>query len=95
MNKGEGSNTRLTLVDQSDLDKIYDLLKYICHKLDEKPAQQADYIKAKEFMASVGIKRTKFDQLMASELLKVRRKGRRIYVLATEVKRYFDDPIFS
>lgn len=51
-----------------------------------------DYIPALEFMKAVGIKRWKFDQLIAANLIKTVKKKRKIYVLVKEVDRYFMDP---
>ncbi len=50
------------------------------------------HITAKEFMNAVRIKRTKFDQLVLSNKIKVIKKRRKIYVLLSEVDRYFADP---
>jgi excisionase family DNA binding protein len=47
------------------------------------------YLSVKEFMKAVRIGRTKFDQLVASNHVKVIRKGRKIYIPSTEVQRYF------
>ncbi|MEK7227821.1 MAG: hypothetical protein AAB681_00495 [Patescibacteria group bacterium] len=50
------------------------------------------HITAKEFMAAVRIKRTKFDQLVLSNKIKTIKKRRKIYVPLSEVERYFSDP---
>lgn len=52
----------------------------------------ADYISAAEFQKAVGIKRTKFYELVNASKIKTLKKGRWVYVLASEVKRYFIDP---
>lgn len=49
-------------------------------------------ITAKEFMEAVRIKRTKFDQLVAANKIKVIKKRRKIYLPITEIDRYFNDP---
>jgi len=49
------------------------------------------YITAKEFMEAVRIKRTKFDQLVQTSMIKVIKKRRKIYVPVGEVERYFTD----
>jgi hypothetical protein len=51
-----------------------------------------EYIPAMDFMKKVGIERWKFNQLMAGNLIKTIKKKRKIYVLASEVRRYFLDP---
>lgn len=49
------------------------------------------YITAKEFMATVRIHRTKFDQLVQSSQIRTIKKRRKIYVPVGEVERYFKD----
>jgi hypothetical protein len=49
------------------------------------------HITAKEFMAAVRIGRTKFDQLVNTNKIKVIKKKRKIYLIASEVERYFTD----
>ena len=49
-------------------------------------------ITAKEFMTSVRIGRSKFDQLVNTSRIKVIKKRRKIYVPVSEVDRYFGDP---
>jgi hypothetical protein len=48
-----------------------------------------NYITAKEFMDAVKIKRTKFDELVAENKVKILKKGRKIYLAAKEVDNYF------
>ncbi len=48
-------------------------------------------ITAKEFMEAVRIKRTKFDQLVAQNKIKIIKKRRKIYLSVTEIDRYFND----
>lgn len=49
------------------------------------------YITAKEFMAAVRIGRTKFDQLVQTNKIRITKKRRKIYVPVSEVERYFTD----
>ncbi|MFT3902608.1 MAG: hypothetical protein QM727_05520 [Niabella sp.] len=56
------------------------------------PGITADYILASEFMKAVGIKKSKLYELIAENKIKTVKKSRHLYVLATEVKRYFTDP---
>jgi len=51
-----------------------------------------EYMPAIDFMKAVGIKRWKFDQLIAGNMIKTIKKKRKIYVPQAEVKRYFLDP---
>ena len=50
------------------------------------------HITAKEFMAAVRICRSKFDQLAASNKIRIIKKRRKIYLAASEIDRYFSDP---
>jgi hypothetical protein len=49
------------------------------------------HITAREFMDAVRIKRTKFDQLVQGNKIKVIKKRRKIYVPVEEIERYFKD----
>jgi len=49
------------------------------------------YITAMEFMKAVRIRRTKFDQLVQSNKIRIIKKLRKIYVPVTEIDRYFKD----
>ena len=51
-----------------------------------------EYITAVEFMKAVSIGRTKFDQLVNTNKIKVIKKRRKIYVPVGEVDRFFKDP---
>jgi hypothetical protein len=51
--------------------------------------RQVSYMTAIEFMEAVRIKRTKFDELVAANKIKILKKGRKIYVPVEEVERYF------
>ena len=52
---------------------------------------QIKNITAKEFMNAVRICRSKFDQLVNRNKIKIIRKGRKIYVPISEVDRFFSD----
>jgi hypothetical protein len=52
-----------------------------------------NYITAKEFMATVRIGRTKFDELVATNNIRIIKKGRKIYLQVREVERYFKSDI--
>jgi hypothetical protein len=56
------------------------------------PTVPLRYITAKEFMAAVRICRSKFDQLVSVNKIRIIRKRRKIYVPTSEVDRYFSDP---
>jgi hypothetical protein len=56
------------------------------------PTVPLRHITAKEFMAAVRICRSKFDQLVNENKIRIIRKRRKIYVPTSEVDRYFSDP---
>src|SRR5687767_8346242 len=49
------------------------------------------YITAKEFMAAVRICRSTFDKLVHKGKIMTLKKGRKVYVVASEVDRYFKE----
>jgi len=53
---------------------------------------QVGYIRPKDFMKAVGIKRTKFNSLVAQNIIKTIKKGRKLYLPVSEIQRYFTDP---
>jgi len=69
--------------------EILQQLKELNSKRPGGPAVK--YITAKEFMKAVSIGRTKFDQLVNTNKIKVVKKRRKIYVPIVEVDRYFTD----
>lgn len=50
---------------------------------------KSPYITAKEFMAAVRICRSNFDKLVNRGKIMTLKKGRKVYVVASEVERYF------
>lgn len=52
----------------------------------------SSYVTAIEFMSAVRICRSKFDSLVEENKIKTIKKGRKIYVPASEIERYFTDP---
>jgi len=61
-------------------------------RLSTSPTVPLRHITAKEFMAAVRICRSKFDQLVSENKIRIIRKRRKIYVPTSEVDRYFSDP---
>jgi hypothetical protein len=51
------------------------------------------YITAKEFMAAVRICRSNFDKLVNRGKIMTLKKGRKVYVVASEVDRYFREVV--
>jgi hypothetical protein len=56
---------------------------------DAEGELQVRYITAKEFMTAVRIGRTKFDQHVATNNIRIIKKNRKIYVPLREIERYF------
>lgn len=80
----------------TELDRLKEGQERILTCLDKmkspKSSISPEYIPALEFMRAVGIKRWKFDQLIAGNLIKTIKKKRKIYVAVREIQRYFTDP---
>ncbi len=74
-----------------EIRKIIARLDEIKFALSTERRVGARFITASEFMESVKIGRWKFDQLIRLNKIKTIKKERKIYVLATEVDRYFMD----
>lgn len=55
------------------------------------PMHPFGFMTAMEFMEAVKIRRTKFDQLVQTNKIKIIKKLRKIYVPVTEIDRYFKD----
>lgn len=68
---------------------ILELLQEI--RYSKASGSGSSYLSAIEFMAAVKIKRTKFDQLVKANLIRIVKKGRRIYVPQAEVERFFSN----
>ena len=67
--------------------EILDQIKVLQEKRNQVPT---DYITAKEFMEALRIKRTKFDQLVQTNKIRIIKKERKIYVPVKEIDRYFN-----
>lgn len=71
-----------------DQKEILELLRVLKNNTHANQSVVA-YITAMEFMQAVHIGRTKFDQLVAQNRVKIIKKDRKIYVPIGEVERYF------
>lgn len=69
--------------------KVTDLQSSLNTPPDRKVS--SPYITAKEFMAAVRICRSNFDKLVGRQKIMTIKKGRKIYVVASEVERYFKE----
>lgn len=88
---------RLTLlmINESDLATLItgqqEILKQLKELRNSGSGVSVNNITAKEFMNAVRIGRTKFDQLVVANKIKVIRKRRKIYVPVGEIDRFFND----
>jgi len=86
----------LVMISESDLATLIagqqEILKQLKELRNSGSGASINNITAKEFMSAVRIGRTKFDQLVLSNKIKVIRKRRKLYVPVGEVDRYFKDP---
>ena len=90
-------NVTLIMISKEELSALVDSQRTILLKLDElskskKGPPDSPYVTAQSFMAAVSIRRWKFNALVATNKIKVLKKKRKIYVLASEISRYFSDP---
>jgi len=72
--------------------EILDRLGQLKNETSKPMPISSGYIPALEYMRVVGIKRWKFDQLIAENKIRAVKKKRKIYVPVGEVERYFKDP---
>lgn len=89
-------NRTLVMIPGEELSYLKTTLEYLLTEVktlqSARPVSIRDeFITAKEFMSSVRICRTKFDQLVAQGKIKTIKKRRKIYVPSGEIKRYFSD----
>src|ERR1700722_11146754 len=84
---------------QTDLGKMMERLQQIGDRMEQLNKRiaapdtiQSGYLPALDYMRTVGIKRWKFDQLIAGNKIRAVKKKRKIYVPVGEVERYFKDP---
>jgi hypothetical protein len=77
-----------------ELTAVKQIQEEILKRIDDlkAPGVVPEFIPALEFMKVVGIKRWKFDQLVAANMIKTIKKKRKIYVAVRDVQRYFLDP---
>ena len=89
-------DVRLVMIPENELVSIKSIQQEILQQLRDLHAKgpgglPVKNITAKEFMAAVRIGRTKFDQLVQYNKIRVIKKRRKIYVPIAEVDRYFSD----
>jgi hypothetical protein len=86
------------LISTEDLEQIKLSLQKILHELLKQKTPhiatgiRRPFITAIEFMQAVTIKRTKFDELVAKNKIKIIKKKRKIYVPFEEIENYFKNP---
>ncbi len=92
----------LVMIPAEEWDSLKAVKIKILDRLDqiniERPSVQPNfpgYLTAIEFMNAVHICRSKFDQLVAGSKIKTIKKKRKIYVPASEVERFFTDPLIQ
>ncbi|MBS1604761.1 MAG: hypothetical protein JST42_18995 [Bacteroidetes bacterium] len=79
---------------EDELRRLREIQERVLEQLErlKGPTTASEFIPALEFMRAVGIKRWKFDQLVAANMIKTIKKKRKVYVAVREVRRYFTDP---
>jgi len=71
---------------EKNISKIYALVQ---DKLNIQGESDNEYITAQEFMDKTFMCRSKFDEMNKMDEIKVIKKGRKLFVLKSEVARYF------
>lgn len=89
--------TSLAMIPLQDLNLLKATQQEILQQLKELRSTQTNilpvnHLTAMEFMAAVKICRSKFDQLVSTNKIRIVKKKRKIYVPLSEVDRYFTDP---
>jgi hypothetical protein len=81
----------------SEWQQLKKTLSEVAEKLSASPSTSkiksvsSPYITAKEFMAAVRICRSSFDKLVNKGKIMTLKKGPKVYVVASEVERYFQE----
>jgi len=93
----EMQRMNLVMIPEEELSNLkstqQEILKQIQSlQLVTSPSVPLSHITAKEFMVAVRICRSKFDQLVNENKIRIIKKRRKIYVPTSEVERYFSDP---
>jgi hypothetical protein len=93
----EMQRMNLVMIPQEELSNLQSTQLEILRQLQSlqsltSPTVPLRHITAKEFMTAVRICRSKFDQLVSQNKIRIIRKRRKIYVPISEVDRYFSDP---
>ena len=93
----EMQKMNLVMIPEEELSNLQSTQQEILKQLQSlqlltSPTVPLRYITAKEFMAAVRICRSKFDQLVSENKIRIIKKRRKIYVPTSEVDRYFSDP---
>lgn len=83
---------QLVMLPSSVLDKLQDTQDQILESLDRLRIKNSEeeYITAQEFMDRVKISRATFDEKRLNNEIKVIKKGRKLYLNAGSVKKYFE-----
>jgi hypothetical protein len=92
----ETDNVTLVMIPKNVWEAVVNFQQVILHEIHEIKNQESPNVKIKnisamEYMKAIGVKRTKFDQLVSENKIKIIKKRRKIYVPVTEVDRYFND----
>jgi len=82
--------TQITIADPEFLSRLDSDLQEIKRGLQNiKALPQEDYLVADEFMKKVNIGRWKFTSLVKEGLLEYKKIGRKFYIPANQVQKYF------
>lgn len=90
--------TSVLIIPMEEWNSLKEAISYISSWIDvlkeskgSEMSIKSPYITAKEFMAAVRICRSNFDKLVQARKIMTLKKGRKVYVVASEVERYFKE----
>ena len=92
MNVDSSNIPQIVMLPNSALERIQETQRLILEKLEsiQSSGKEDEYLTAVEFMSKTKMCRATFDEKRANNEFKVIKKGRKVYVPASEVKRYFE-----
>ena len=84
-------NTQMTIADPEFLSRLDKSLQEIKQGLQSmKALPQDEFLTADEYMARIKVSRWKFDALIRDGLLEYKKIGRKFYIPANQVIKYFN-----
>jgi len=92
MNNNSSEIPQIVILQGHALENLQQKIETILGKLNHLQSQnkEDEYLTAVEFMEKTKMSRASFDEKRSNNEFRVIKKGRKVYVPASEVKRYFE-----